>query len=701
MSRRTIFLLGGLVAGWALIVVVLGPWLVLGAYAGTSPVPFLNRLISGQSVHPAGHYLDLWRRAAVLATVAGAIVLGAGLLVWQRRAVLAAQLGRVLRARPTLGLAEVVLLGAVLGCLSGLGETVTLGLRFLLRPDPREAPPLDALWMAPLATAALGAATALVLGLAARAWRGLSVRIPIGLLATLAGYALLRTARLGLHPMAAMALATGVGVALARWSAGGEARVRRLVFRAAPALLAGLLVTAATIRGADALAARRSAADHPAVGPEAISVLLLILDTVRASSMGLYGYARNTTPAIDAWATGGTTFDLAIAPAPWTLPSHAAMFTGLPAHALSADFATPLDRRAPTLAEVLRARGYATGGFVANTIYASRATGLDRGFATYRDHQVTLGAILTSARWTRLLTRQVWTALGRRGQVVRKQAPEVNRDFLDWLPADGRPFFAFLNYFDAHDPYETHPPFDRRFTEVPPRFWLLRGWDRTVAPEVLREVTDAYDSAIAYLDHHVGALLAELDRRGVLDRTLVIVASDHGEHLGEHGGITSHANSLYLPLLHVPLAMRLPGRVPEGVRVSVPATLADLPATVLDLLGGAPGTPPMPGRSLARHWREGGGIEEVVATLSANTFAHRLDPVSRGPMRSVVGDSLHYIRNGDGSEELYRFRLDPAEGVNLAADSAWQGRVADLRRMVEGLPGRFSPPTRAGPGWLP
>jgi len=409
------------------------------------------------------------------------------------------------------------------------------------------------------------------------------------------------------------------------------------------------------------------------------NVLFLILDTVRAQDLSLYGYGRLTSPEIERLASTGVTFDRAMAPAPWTLSSHASMFTGVAPDRLSADFHAPLDAASPTIAEVLGARGYATGGFVANLDYTTRASGLDRGFTVYRDHPLSPGLFLSSSYWIREAATPILRALGVHGALVGKSAVQVNREFLSWMPSDGRPFFAFLNYFDAHTPYKLEPPYDRKFRDPGPRYWRFKPWERSYSDADLEEFRDSYNSAIAYEDAQVGALLREMERRGVLRNTLVILASDHGEHFGEHGGIISHGNSLYLPLLHVPLVISYPPRVPAGIRVRPAVSLQDIAATILDVLDFST-EPEMPGRSLARYWNGQAGdsavnddsVTAIFSELTFNDFSHRSDPIQKGPMQSLMQGRLHYIRNGDGSEELYDYVADADERTNLAGgvDSA-------------------------------
>jgi len=347
------------------------------------------------------------------------------------------------------------------------------------------------------------------------------------------------------------------------------------------------------------LGARRALATARlgAAPADAPNVLLIILDTVRGANLSLYGYPRPTTPALERWGAAGVTFDRALATAPWTLPSHGTLFTGRLGSELGGDWLRPVRIGQASLAQLFYRRGYATAGFVGNLVYASYESGLTPGFIRYEDypiswHQVLLHSPLVQTGLARALgqsrgLRDAWRALRRLDlQIKRRPASEykaaggITDAFLAWQrETAGRPFFAFLNYFDAHDPHRA--PAD-----------LLARFAGTGTAE------DRYDAAIAYLDRELDRLFAELARRGVLDRTIVVVTSDHGEQFGEHG-LRGHANSLYLPVLEVPLMLRYPARVPAGRRVTQAVSLRDLPATILDLAGAGGVAPLLPGTSLA------------------------------------------------------------------------------------------------------
>jgi arylsulfatase A-like enzyme len=331
------------------------------------------------------------------------------------------------------------------------------------------------------------------------------------------------------------------------------------------------------------------------------------------------------------------------------------MFTGRYPHELTAGWVTALDGRYPTLAEVLRSQGYLTAGFVANTFYCDQETGLSRGFIHYEDYTVSAGRIILSSSLGRFVTNSQWVqrAADYQQTLGRKTAAEINEAFLSWqAQSEGRPFFAFLNYFDAHGPYVPPEPFDVKFDSK------KEGQLRETPVDV-----DSYDGTIAYLDSQLGALFKELDKRAVLDNTLVIITSDHGEMLGEHG-LFGHTNSLYLPLLHVPLIISFPPSVPVGISIKEPVTLRDIPATISDLLKLEAGKG-FPGASLARYWNVAGNSavaqQPLLSEVNYRPNLPKGVPLMKGDMKSVVLGGMFYIQNGDGGEELYNLKDNPLQ----------------------------------------
>jgi arylsulfatase A-like enzyme len=555
----------------------------------------------------------------------------------------------------------------------------------------------DVVWMAPLASALVTSVLALLLlALALMVPRLRSPGVVIAVCAAAAAFGPLLIIE-QIHKAAAVFLAVAIGVGLGRAAGPGE-RLGRSFRRAA---VAGLALVAAT--GGVMVAVRSKASAPPPLRPSAQqtpNILLLVLDTVRAWDIGWMGYWRPTTPRLEEWVRRGVVFDRMLSTSPWTVPSHATMFTGFLPGEFTAGWTTRLDGTRTTIAEVLRERGYATGGFVGNYRYAGSASGLDRGFDRYVDYPANFEQVLRSGQVTAraLALPGVTARLGSRRLIHGGAYGEaVNRNFLDWVgESRDRPFFAFLNYFDAHAPYLPPAPWDSLFLrgqdrERTDRYWQgigeLYGFPYFPQP-YLEETKSAYNGSIAYLDFQIDSLLTVLAQRGLLDNTVVIITSDHGEHFGEHG-LIQHGSSLYLQLLHVPFAILGRG-VTGGARVADIATLRNLPATILDLAGGP--DPRIPGRSLMEYVRQPGLVrgDSLYAVVEYHSLLPKWppnQPVLRGTMRTVVLDSLQLIRNGDGIQEFYQLGRDPWQVQNLVGRPEF-GAALERYRGALGTGGR-------------
>lgn len=544
------------------------------------------------------------------------------------------------------------------------------------------------LWMPAAADAALLAVVALLLWGLHRAWpRGVTPARMVGVLVALAALApLLRFDRvLGL--VTVDLLAAGIGVQAAQRLGPRLAGLRRAAATAGPALLLLVVLLAVGVEWRYRRLERSAMAALPAPVAGARNVLLLVLDTVRSMNLSLYGYDRATTPVLDSLAQhGAVRFDRAYATAPWTLPSHASIMTGHWEHELSADWQVPLDDADSTLAEVLDRAGYRTGGFVANLAYLGRNMGIDRGFARYVGHQAGVIQVLRSAAMTTWVTN--WPGMARilppmREDYRRKTVREVNALFLDWLDATpGRPFFAFLNYFDAHHGYLPAAPFDTSFSSPaypPPPVPRHGGTDPKENPRPMRE----YDQAIATIDHEIGQLLAALRARGELEQTVVIVTADHGEEFGEHG-MYGHGHTLYTPGLQVPLVVLGPGLDSAPPEVPAAVSLRDLPATVLELALRR-GPAPFPGHSLARYWEGAAPIGPDSLLVGSRYAANRADwyPTSKGDLNGAVAGADLYVREADGHEELFDVLSDPWQGSNLAGSAGRDSALQAFRGLLE------------------
>lgn len=428
---------------------------------------------------------------------------------------------------------------------------------------------------------------------------------------------------------------------------------------------------------------RQSLASLPAARPEAPNLILITLDTVRPQNLSLCGYGRPTSSKLERFAQDGVLFDRAIAVAPWTLPTHATLMTGRFPFEHRADLDKSLDRTYPTLAERLQEHGYETAGFVANYDICGMHTGLGRGFMHYEDHK---GAWHGVFRQVTPLAALIYF-----GDLdTRVTAEDINRKFLGWLDRrEDRPFFAFLNYYDAHAPYFVPDPAFDRFSDLDEvakaryhRLWFhdfeTESVSRRNDPVEREHAVDMYDASIAYLDHHVGKLLEELDRRGMLSNTVVVITNDHGEHLGERG-IFNHGQHLYRQEIESPILLLGPSLSARGRRYSDPVSLVDVPATMIDLLGLSEEIS-FPGHSLASYW------QDQAPTRPSRSYSQLGQLPSAMVSVSLVAEGMHYIRWGDsGREELYDFETDPEEYVDLAQTERGQRALPYFRQRITEL----------------
>ena len=490
-----------------------------------------------------------------------------------------------------------------------------------------------------------------------------------------------------LHDLAAVLLAAGITPHITWLVMRRREITERVVWRSLPALVGAVVLLIAVATGAPVVKETLALRQLPAAPSGAPNVLFIILDTVRGGSLSLLGYKDRTTPNLEQLGQRGIVFERAVAPSPWTLPTHASVLTGRPPHELSANFNVPLDDTYPTLAEVLSQNGYATGGFVANQFNADYEHGISRGFAHWEDYPVTLGQIAYNSALIRRFVydgrqgrqnSRLLQALGLELRIGEKNADRINADALRWMSKhDDRPTFTFLNYFDAHYPYAAPPSLPGQEPTAAASRWSFRarvhrafrgGRQRGVSVEDERELQRAYEAEIAALDAQVGDLLREMESEGALDNTLVVVSSDHGEEFGEHGKY-EHGNDVFMTQVHVPLIISFPRRLPSGARIDAPVGIRHLAATILDLTGVADSAA-LPGRTLAVLWAGApGNVGNPLSVLEKRNELHA----------SLVTPTHHYIY-ANGTEHLYDYRSDPAELRDLAGDPWAPDTLRRLRR---------------------
>ena len=582
--------------------------------------------------------------------------------------------------------ADFVLLGSFFGLVTGVAELISRLFGGWVSDRPfRNHLGLNILWTVPVADVIVCGLLGLLVALAMTLRGG--DKLTRG---ALCGFAAIATDALipyslRLHWIALVLLSVGVGVQIGGFLSRHSHGFWRFVRLATLPASCLVIVTALTIRATEVMAERRVRAD---LGPPPINapnILVIVLDAVRAEDLSIYGYARSTTPNLDRLGERSVVFDRAISAAPWTLTSHGSIFTGHYPHELSADWDVPLDSSYPTLAERLRDRGYLTGAFFGNDYFGVPEYGLGRGFAHHESRKLNFSGVMRTSRFVSYLVDRFNVLTHSYIRLGRRNAAEINQLVLKWLPErESRPFFVFVNYFDAHDPYLPPAPFALKFSVTEPPTREIRSGERHTEVET-RGMRDAYDGAIAYEDAQLGVLLGELQRRGHLANTVVLVTADHGEEFGEHGWL-GHGNGLHLPALHVPLLISFPGQVPGGVRVAEPVTLRDLPATVIDLLRSA-GAAAMPGRSLAFYWDSTSKAYGLAASPLLSEVNRPSSPpawyaVAKGDMRSIIVGTQHYIRNGNGREELYDIVMDPWETADLSRTEAGKASLNGLRETL-------------------
>lgn len=409
------------------------------------------------------------------------------------------------------------------------------------------------------------------------------------------------------------------------------------------------------------------------------SVLLITIDTLRDDHLPPYGYGRDTAPVFTRIAREGALFLNTVATAPFTQPATASLMTGLYPHTHGVrNHPNLLAEPFVTLAEALAAEGYRTAAFSSQGLLVP-TWGFGQGFGLFAH-------VGSPFRFDITLLGKILHRTGIRRYERRWEADAVSRRAVEWLAGAPRePYFLWLHYLDPHFPYTPPEEYARRFdteggsvgltderdAEGRRRIFFLGLPERQV-----RENLDLYDAEIRCTDDRIGRVIDRLEAAGALDRTIVVITSDHGESLGEHGLYFAHTHFLYEPTMTVPLAVRYPARLPAGTRLAKQITTVDLMPTILDLAGAA--IPPgLEGRS-ALPLLDGGDEAPVYAfgengrTIAGDHEEENprwLAPGDAGRWSMVRTDDWKLLRipdEGGAVYELYDLRNDPAELVNLA-----------------------------------
>lgn len=382
-------------------------------------------------------------------------------------------------------------------------------------------------------------------------------------------------------------------------------------------------------------------------------VIIWLVDTLRADHTTPYGYGRETTPALDSFAQDSVVFETAIAQASWTKPSVASIFTSeLPGIHRAVQLRDPLDSGQVTLAEMLQAKGYATGAAIANWVIYSEGNNFEQGFGTF------VGLHDPSGRPSKEV-----------------QATEVVDAALAWLDSRrGVPVFLYAHTMDPHVPYTPPSPFDRKFTPGP-----IEGHPgvdpRTdyKEPEDRARLIAQYDGDIAYGDQEFGRFLRGLRSRGLYDRAMIVFMADHGEEFLDHGGWL-HGRSVFDELIHVPLVVKFPGQRWAGRRIGQQVQTVDVLPTIL-ANEGLP-VPPLP--AIAGLPLQGVVKGSLAERPAVSEISHR-GFVAHG-MRTSHDKYIHRF-SPDPAEMYFDLVRDPTEQTNRIEES--RDRARALKASVE------------------
>lgn len=386
------------------------------------------------------------------------------------------------------------------------------------------------------------------------------------------------------------------------------------------------------------------------------NVILIVADTLRSDHLTCYGYSRNTSPNLDAFASGATLHERAVSTASYSLPAHASLFTGqLPMMHLAQTYINSdgfkftkgelghreLDSEFLTLAEAFDDAGYRTGGFAANVVFLHPRTGLTQGFDDYFN-------------------------VGLKGDAL-------NAEIFPWLDKNQeKPFFLFLNYMDTHKKYNTRKiegflehVSEGQMGESLKELYPLVLSQQSTPPELLQLQTDVYDLSIRNMDRIIGDLFAKLRSLDLFDDTLIVFTSDHGEFLGEHQYLT-HWKDVYEPVIRVPLIVKNPGQT-EGGRIKDWTSTVRVPELIID------GIKVTKLEEMRAEFDPGVDAKTAIAesrySLERDYYSARWGHRFRRARIAIYEGDHKYIHATDGKNELFNLLNDPAEAKNLISES--------------------------------
>jgi arylsulfatase A-like enzyme len=416
-----------------------------------------------------------------------------------------------------------------------------------------------------------------------------------------------------------------------------------------------------------------------------VNVVFISIDSLRADHVGCYGYGRNTTPVLDTLAAQGAVFENVVAESSWTLPTHVTMLTGSSSltHGVNGFVGSRMDRNQVTLAGRMQQAGYRTWGIYSGP-YLHPVFGLGRGFDGYESVLGDTGLDAQDFDLGRAgADRTIMAESARSHRMVTSDL--VSEKAVEFIRAQaGRPFFLFLHYFDVH--YDYIPPeeiwrqFDPDYdgTLTGENFRRNSEIHRDMDRRDLHHILALYDGEIYYTDRAIGKVLDGLDELGLTEDTLVVVTSDHGDEFFEHGS-KGHAQTLFDEVLMVPLIMRFPGRIEEGLRIREQVRHLDI-APTLASFAGLEASPADEGRDLRSALMKGEVLPMAGAVSSLNRNGRLLSYRNPG-MKYLVHRGRTEI-----TERLFDLSTDPEEQVPLKQKSELSPDHRPKLAMISVLP---------------
>lgn len=446
------------------------------------------------------------------------------------------------------------------------------------------------------------------------------------------------------------------------------------------------------------------------------NIILVVLDTVRARSIGFYGHNRETMPNLRQFGEDATVFKRAYTNAPWTLPAHASLFTGqLPSEHGCHGGSLYFDPSDPTLPERLRDQGYTTTGF-SNNIWISDHFGFERGFDSLNKQWQLfpkardIGHVLKTNPGVRSVAKTLITgnplinlANGIYGKWFYRRTDfggeKTSADAIEWLDSNEEPFFLFLNYMEAHAPYQHHENSTTfldttdgvdDLTKLSRQSKAFHLSDREIDKAEFERLRSLYDGELRYLDYRLGQLFQELDERDLRDNTMVVIVGDHGENIGEHG-LMAHRFSVHDTVLQVPLVVSYPdGEVPS-TDPKTPVDLRYVFKEIVRMSGMAADNPRNGGPVISEYIDPGYAPEASTVGFKGSRFNKRYTTAITNKYKLVLddsGDATLFVRDGrdfeiDGYKiedetivsELSEHCTPPEEVTNSATSDELSGDV--------------------------